>query len=341
MALNEASKVARGMVFWYDPTCAYKVDGAKSGGLMNGHLEFKNRPHLVVSNNQGNFSSPTVNLVPITHSLKKGHLPCQVMFTNWQGQANTILTEQILTANIADLKEYICTLSESVMDRVDRALVVQLLSGKIPSPISQVDISLNELEERLTAITDKVMAAAKAKMEAEIRTLKLTGAQVEEAALTMATQVEDLLGTMTNTVPDTVSAVVEHAKAPGEETVSQPGPAPKSDSRERREPVEWDMTPKAPAPAEKPKRQRKPKTEKVGEATQPKAKRGKVSKYSVKFMVQYLRDFDIYPPRMMCDRYGINDRKALYPKKYYFISRLEEMGIDYKTWTGEQDGRAK
>lgn len=32
MALNEASKVARGMVFWYDPICAYKVDGAKSGG---------------------------------------------------------------------------------------------------------------------------------------------------------------------------------------------------------------------------------------------------------------------------------------------------------------------
>lgn len=334
MALNEASKVARGMVFWYDPTCAYKVDGVKSGGgLMSGHLEFKNRPHLVVSNNQGNFSSPTVNLVPITTSPQKGHLPCQVVFNNWSGQANVILTEQILTANIADLKEYICTLSEKVMDRVDRALVVQLLSGKIPSPISQVDISLNELEERLTAITDKVMAAAKAKMEAEIRTLKLTGEQVEEAALTMATQVEDLLGTMVNTVPDTVSAVVEHAKATGEETVNQPGPAPKSDSGKQREPVEWEMPPETP---EKPKRQRKPKAEKPDEAAQPKAKRGKPSKYSVKFMVQYLRDFDTYPPRMMCDRYGINDRKALYPKKYYFISRLEEMGIDYKTWKEEQ-----
>lgn len=32
MALNEASKVARGMVFWYDPICAYIPNGAKSGG---------------------------------------------------------------------------------------------------------------------------------------------------------------------------------------------------------------------------------------------------------------------------------------------------------------------
>lgn len=336
MALNEASKVARGMVFWYDPICAYIPNGAKSGGgLLGGHLEFKNRPHLVVSNNQGNFSSPTVNLVPISSSPQKGYLPCQVPFTNWERQRNVIMTEQILTANIADLKEYICTLSEGVMDRVDRALVVQLLSGKIPSPISPVDICLSELEERLVAITDKVMAAAKAKMEAETRTLKLTRGQVKEAALTMATQVEDLLGTMVNTVPDTVSAAVEHAEAAVEETPSHPGPAPKSDSGKQREPVEWDMTPKAPAPAEKPKRQRKPKAEKPEGA--PAAKRGKPSKYTVKFMVQYLRDFDIYPPRMMCDRYGINDRKALYPKKYYFINRLEEMGINYKTWEEKKE----
>lgn len=70
---------------------------------------------------------------------------------------------------------------------------------------------------------------------------------------------------------------------------------------------------------------------------QPK-KLGKASKYTVEFMVKYLRDFDTYPPRMMCDRYGINERKALYPKKYYFLNRLEAMGIDYKTWEPVKEG---
>lgn len=345
--MNPTSKVQRGMVFWYNPVWAV----TKSSPLVkendinpNGSIEFKRRPFVVVSNNTHNFYSTTVNLVPVT-TRDHGTLPCHVEFT-YNDRPQVILTESIVTGNIADLDAYMYTLSPEIMDKVDEAIRCQF------DVHENVSLALNTLEQRLNSLVERVITAAKAQQESANIRVNLTNSKIEDIALNLAEQVEGLLGDMT----PPPSAVVEAAEStpvpPVEKVLTTPSTAPKSNSGSSREPTEWTMPPE-PKPAKK--KPTKAKTEKKkqqkstpqqtlsseGTAVQPK-KPGKPSKYSVEFMVKYLRDFDIYPPRMMCDRYGINDRKALYPKKYYYINKLTELGIDYKTYelpTKEGEGK--
>ena len=333
--MKHTSKVCRGMVFWYNPVRAITKGNPqiKETDLRpNGSLEFKERPHVVVSNNAGNFSSTTLNLLPVT-TRSEATLPCHVKYV-YQGKPQVILAEQPVTANIADLTGYICTLSPEIMEQVDEAIRIQFA---VHEPLSN---ALVNLEQRLSAMVTRVIQAANTQKNAQAAEVTLTNSKIEDIALNLAEQVEGLLGDMTPPPSAVVGAAESTPVPPVEKVSTTPPTAPKSNSGSSREPTEWTM-PTEPKPAKKApkaktgkKKQQKStpqQTSSEGTAVQPK-KPGKPSKYSVEFMVKYLRDFDTYPPRMMCDRYGINDRKALYPKKYYFINKLTEMGIDYKTY---------
>lgn len=341
--MRHTSKVSRGMVFWYNPIRAITRGNPqiKEADIRpNGSLEFKERPHVVVSNNAGNFSSTTLNLLPIT-TRDEATLPCHVKYV-YQGKPQVIMAEQIITANIADLTGYITTLSPDIMEQVDEAIRVQFA---VHEPLFD---ALVNLEQRLNAMVTRVIQAANTQRNAQAEVVAMTNSQIEDIALNLATQVEDLLGGITPAPSATVGAAESTPDKPGEDLPTNGSTLPKSDSESSRGPVEWTMPPKAPEPAEKKpkkqatngKKQQKstPQQTVGGGATMQPKKLGKASKYTVEFMVKYLRDFDTYPPRMMCDRYGINERKALYPKKYYFLNRLEAMGIDYKTWEPVKEG---
>lgn len=338
--MNQTSKVQRGMVFWYNPVWAMTKGSPlvkESDINPNGSIEFKRRPYVVVSNNTHNFFATTVNLVPVT-TRPHGTLPCHVEFT-YNDRPQVILTESIVTGNIADLDAYMYTLSPEIMAKVDEAIRCQLYVHE------NVSLALITLEQHLNDMIGRIVTAARAQQEATQVQVSLTNSKIEDIALNLATQVEDLLGEMAAAPSAVVEAAESTPVPPVEKEPTIASTTPKSDGGSSREPVEWAMPPapekskKAPKAKKPTKRTTKGKQQKStpqqtsseGTAVQPK-KPGKPSKYSVEFMVKYLRDFDIYPPRMMCDRYGINDRKALYPKKYYFINKLAEMGIDYKTY---------
>lgn len=335
--MKHTSKVCRGMVFWYNPIRAITRGNPqiKEADIKpNGSLEFKERPHVVVSNNAGNFSSTTLNLLPIT-TRNEATLPCHVKYV-YQGKPQVIMAEQPVTANIADLTGYICTLSPEVMEQVDEAIRVQFA---VHEPLSD---ALVNLERRLSAMVTRVIQAANTQKNAQAATVALTNSAIEDIALNLAEQVEGLLGDMTPPPSAVVGAAESTLVPPVEEVPTTASTAPKSNSGSSREPAEWTMPPEKPKQPEKKPKTKGTKTKKQQKSTpqqtssdgtaMQRKKPGKASKYSVEFMVKYLRDFDIYPPRMMCDRYGINDRKALYPKKYYFINKLTEMGINYKTY---------
>ena len=120
------SKVQRGQVYWFDPIKTYGGRSTFMGADGKEHsssIQIGHRPWLVISNNEGNTSSPTCNIVPITLE-EKAHIPVHVYFT-YNGKAQTILVEQPRTVDCLALKDYIYTVADDVMERVEQAIVIQ------------------------------------------------------------------------------------------------------------------------------------------------------------------------------------------------------------------------
>ena len=85
-------------------------------------VQYNNRPCLIISNDYGNMSSSIVTVVKIT-SVDKGTLEINVNFTNDKEEVNTILCNQIETISKGELSYYMFTLSDDIMERVEKALL--------------------------------------------------------------------------------------------------------------------------------------------------------------------------------------------------------------------------
>lgn len=85
------------------------------------------RPFLIIQNNIGNKFSPTVIGCAITSKAKKD-MPTHVNVSASAGldMDSKILCEQILTVDKISLKEKICTLSEDIMEQVDKAISISV-----------------------------------------------------------------------------------------------------------------------------------------------------------------------------------------------------------------------
>jgi mRNA interferase MazF len=108
-------KVKRGEMYFTDlsPTV---------GSEQRGH-----RPVLVLSNDTGNYHSPTVVVAAITGRDKK-HLPthCHLPIGNGLLIQSQVLLEQIRTIDKLRLHNYIGQLDEETMKGIDRALAVSV-----------------------------------------------------------------------------------------------------------------------------------------------------------------------------------------------------------------------
>ncbi len=122
----DCMRVNRGQVFMYDPlrsVCG--IDNKPVKNIkMKGYLQQKERPYLVVSNNKCNASSHIVTVVPIT-TRDDIKIPVQVKFF-FEGRCQVVLVEQICTANIEDLGSYVCTVSDTILDSVISAIMLQV-----------------------------------------------------------------------------------------------------------------------------------------------------------------------------------------------------------------------
>ncbi len=84
------------------------------------------RPVLILQNDIGNKHSPTVIIAAIT-SRRKKKLPTQVSVKNVElPKDSTVMLEQIRTIDKQRLREYICTLSEMQMGKVEQAAKISL-----------------------------------------------------------------------------------------------------------------------------------------------------------------------------------------------------------------------
>ncbi|MDR2505280.1 MAG: type II toxin-antitoxin system PemK/MazF family toxin [Oscillospiraceae bacterium] len=96
------------------------VVGSEQGGI---------RPVLVIQNDVGNRFSPTVIVLAITSKLTKSKLPTHVNIPVGEGgltKQSIILAEQVRTIEKTRLGDYLGTLSEIYMQKVEDAIYASL-----------------------------------------------------------------------------------------------------------------------------------------------------------------------------------------------------------------------
>ena len=150
------SRVQRGMVFWFNPDKVYKeqmeFEGFK-GKRYKTSIQHGNRPWLVVSNNEGNNSARTCNVVPITTEQAKTEIPVHVRF-EFDGIPQLILVEQPRTVDIVALGEYMCTVSDEVMERVEKAQAIQFA---IRPSVTYLDMTLDKVVDHLKNMVSYIL----------------------------------------------------------------------------------------------------------------------------------------------------------------------------------------
>jgi len=94
------------------------VVGSEQGGV---------RPVLIIQNNVGNKFSPTVVVAAITSKTgSKAKLPTHITLDAVHGleKDSLVLLEQIRTIDRKRIREYIGTLDDDTMGKVDKALAI-------------------------------------------------------------------------------------------------------------------------------------------------------------------------------------------------------------------------
>lgn len=95
-----------------------------SRGVSYGSEQQAGRPAVIVSNDEGNKHSPTVEVVYLTTQPKKD-LPTHIQIYNG-GHESTVLCEQITTVAVERLTNYRGRVSSAEMDAIDGAMLISL-----------------------------------------------------------------------------------------------------------------------------------------------------------------------------------------------------------------------
>ena len=109
--------IRRGDIYYADLS---PVIGSEQGGV---------RPVLIIQNNVGNRHSPTVICAAVTSRMNKAKLPTHIEISTRDYRIvknSVILLEQIRTIDKQRLKEYVCHIDGTTMQKVDRAIRVSL-----------------------------------------------------------------------------------------------------------------------------------------------------------------------------------------------------------------------
>lgn len=138
-------KLKRGDVWWV------ALSSEHGDGISGSSVERKSRPYLIVSNDIGNKNAPVVTTVPIT-TRDSDDYPMHVYFRNEEQSRNqVILCEQLVTLSVKLFDKhqsyFMYSLDAELMDKVDRALSIQLGLNVKP-------VELQDLERLVNALTE-------------------------------------------------------------------------------------------------------------------------------------------------------------------------------------------
>ena len=107
--------IKRGDVYYADLS---PVIGSEQGGV---------RPVVVVQNDKGNRYSKTIIIAPISKKMSKPPMPTHVIFSDDSlSYVSMILCEQLRTIDKKRLGQWICTLDDKTIEKINKAIRVSL-----------------------------------------------------------------------------------------------------------------------------------------------------------------------------------------------------------------------
>lgn len=294
------SRAKRGMVFWLNLSEAYNMGlkfKAHNGKEYKTSVQRGNRPYLVVSNNQGNDSAPTCNVVPITTE-DKTDIPVHVKFT-YEGLQQTILVEQPMTVDVMALGDYMCTLSDDVMKRVEKAQVIQ---NDIRPTVTYMDLKLENLLSHLEEVVSRIIKERVDAIQVEEDEVKT--AAIEDTALQLGQMLEDLC-TPTPKPVETAAPLQESKSI----MLSQPKQKQKKPDYSGMSPIEkfnaryghHTTTPKAVTPKEPAKTVKKS---------------SKRNTWTLEKRQQYLEDCEKLSPQEVMKKWNLSTVQSVFQTKY-------------------------
>lgn len=154
--------IKKGSIYWFDPneTYEYTYSYRTKEGEFHSHVQGGCRPWLVVSNDEGNESALTCNIVPLTLEIKT-NIPSHVTF-RMNGKLQTILCEQMRTVDICALGKYVSSISSHVQKEVDKALRMQFGLSEAPKSEHRY------LEDRVSHLEQIVQELQKSQRTSEL-----------------------------------------------------------------------------------------------------------------------------------------------------------------------------
>lgn len=194
MIEKDFHRVERGMVFWYSPQTAYHTDIMIKDGknTSRSHLQQNNRPWLVVSNKQNNLTAPTCQVVPITSEVKS-KLPVNITF-DLNGSTQTILCNHIQTVDTCVLRDYMYTVSDAVMARVEKALAIEfeIRPAAVLGEITSSNIA-QQLSKTIDSLIQYKVQEYKEAIQNNIKVGKVNQEQIDNIALNLGQTLENLV----------------------------------------------------------------------------------------------------------------------------------------------------
>lgn len=313
-------RVKRGMVFWYNlderidknsnPTVL--VDGKEYPD----HRQYGMRHWLVISNDGGNSSSPTCNVVPITGVTSKASIPAHATVT-FHGRKFEVLCEQIMTVNIVSLQKYAYTLSDYNMRNVDKAIAVQCALTPVRNS-SEIERGLLQMEQRM----EKVLCLYENSLKEivagyEERLAELSKSSSGNRKHTCQEPNEEKTAEIEAGRSGKEFSHPSHPVGNGAEVKSGPRvPAYKHLTQIEKFNTRYPDA----IPGTKPDPAAPADPSAVSSNEQTGAKRRKWTK---EMMQEYLDDTATLPPMHTAEKWGLKDMRTVYSMKYYIQNRLK------------------
>lgn len=319
------SRVQRGQVYWFDPIKAYggyDTFIGFNGREYKSSIQLNNRPWLVVSNNEGNSSSPTCNIVPITLE-DKTNISVHVHF-NYEGKRQTILVEQVRTVDCLALTDYIYTVSDELMEEVEKAMAIQY---SIRPTVTYADFTLDSTIRHLEVVIANIISNKVELIKQELQKEQLPAgviptSQVEDTALHLGQMIEDLVG-------EEIKPMVK--QQPKQQETPKPTPEPvKPTEQSKKKPNYSGMSPIEKFNARYNKTQAiepKVETPKQPGPVKTRAISGKRNTWTNEARMQYLKDCEEMAPREVQEKYGFKTMQSVFQMKYFHKNALIKAGL--------------
>ena len=196
-----SQRVKRGMVFWYDIDPTNHKDSEHMvnvcGSQYHDYILYGNRPWVVVSCEDNNIKNQMVTVVPMStgraFTSSQNHSHVDIFFA---GKDTCVMCEQIRTVNAIELRDYLSTLTDDVMSKIEDAIMYQT------GIVNKVKFNDETTRSALTKIEYIIENIIKTKVEQSVPA-RATQVDIEDAVTRISDSLESIFEEKIKGVRDT------------------------------------------------------------------------------------------------------------------------------------------